>query len=268
SPMKNLTDKQLYSLCQRYGKNARIWKRKFIALLPEVEKRKLHRQKGFYSIFEFAAKLGGVGKKTVMEVLRVHQKVEDKPLLKEQIEKQGFAKVRAIVPLIENTEEKDLVNMIESMPRRALEKTVQELKKDEPSSFPTGWNRSTITISFQIDEETDLKLRSFKQKLEKQRKQKVPFNEVLKALLEKEEIPTKKCQFPACNKPTEEIHHKNRYALTKKHENLVPLCKTHHQIAHSGLIPNENTWEISKTPNTTGPKLKVDRKFQKHTLKL
>ncbi|MFH1218568.1 MAG: HNH endonuclease signature motif containing protein [Candidatus Peregrinibacteria bacterium] len=258
--MKNMSDFKLYELCQKYGRNARIWKRRFIALLPEVEKRGLYRRKGFYSIYEFAAKIGGVGKKTVEEVCRVYRRVEDKPLLKEQIEKQGFAKVRVVVPLIGDTEEKDLVNMIKSMPRRALEETVRELKT------PTGWgSKKKITVSFEVDEETDLKLRTFKQKLEKQRKEKVPFNEVLKELLK--EVECEKCEFPGCNKPAEEIHHKDRRALGGGDENLARLCKVHHQVAHSGLISDEETWEIRKNV-VNGPKLRIDRKFQRYALKL
>ncbi|MFH1720863.1 MAG: hypothetical protein ABH856_04620, partial [Patescibacteria group bacterium] len=96
-----MTDKKLYALCREYGRNARMWRRKFEALLPEVEKRGLYRKHGFYSIYEFAAKLGGVGHKSVEEILRVSRKVEDKPLLRAEIEKQGYAKVRAVTPLIE-----------------------------------------------------------------------------------------------------------------------------------------------------------------------
>jgi len=57
-----------------------MWSRKFAALLPEVDKRQLFRKHGFYSIFEFAAKLAGMGRKTV----------EDRPLLKAQIEQFGW----------------------------------------------------------------------------------------------------------------------------------------------------------------------------------
>ncbi len=61
--MENLTDEKLYELCKMYGARALEWRRKFIGLLPEVERRKLYRKKGFASVFEFAAKLAGVSQK-------------------------------------------------------------------------------------------------------------------------------------------------------------------------------------------------------------
>ena len=56
SPLKNLSDQELYARCQQYGLNARLWQRKFASLLPEVEERKLYQRKGYGSIYEFAAK--------------------------------------------------------------------------------------------------------------------------------------------------------------------------------------------------------------------
>lgn len=43
---------------------------------------------------------------------------------------------------------------------------------------------------------------------------------------------SKVCERPGCNRPAEVIHHKDRWAITKKHENLQPLCKTHHELEH------------------------------------
>ncbi|PIZ73185.1 hypothetical protein COY06_05710 [Candidatus Peregrinibacteria bacterium CG_4_10_14_0_2_um_filter_41_8] len=105
-----------------------MWSRKFAALLPEVNKRQLYRKHGFFSIFEFAAKLAGMGRKNVEEVLRTYSKVEDRPLLKVQIEQFGWAKVRVITPLIETVEETKLVEMVKTLPREALAECVHELK--------------------------------------------------------------------------------------------------------------------------------------------
>ncbi|MBI2638824.1 hypothetical protein HYW83_04515 [Candidatus Peregrinibacteria bacterium] len=54
-----------------------------------------------------------------------------------------------------------------------------------------------------------------------------------KALLAKE-FGTK-CAVPQCKKQAQEIHHTNRFSLSKSHNPyfLAPLCKEHHQIAHS-----------------------------------
>ena len=199
--IQNLSDKELYGLCQEYGRNIKIWKRKFAALLPEVEKRELYKKYKFYSIYEFAAKLGGLSQKTVDEILRTYRKVQDKPLLKAEIEKQGWAKVRAVTSIAENKEEQYLVHMVRSMSKPVLEEAVRiikkqdsqktenqnlfkEIEKENVPNFPPGWKIST-KISFRIDRETDFKLRSFQQRLEKERKTTVTFNEALKILLDR-----------------------------------------------------------------------------------
>lgn len=187
--MTVMSDKELYQLCQECGRNIKFWKRKFAALLPEVSKRELYKKYGFYSIYEFAAKIGGFGKKTTEEILRIYRRVENKPLLKAEIEKEGWGKVRTVVSLMENLEEKTLVHMVETLPKRALEVAVRDFKRQESQKLtPPGWGcaqeKKIIKVTFQIDKETDFRLRRFQLKLEKKRKEKVPFNEVLKALLD------------------------------------------------------------------------------------
>ncbi len=77
----------------------------------------------------------------------------------------------------------------------------------------------------------------------------------IKASLKRKTFGNGQCQYPNCNKPSEHIHHKNRYSITKSHDNLVPLCKDHHQFMHNGLIENESTdkqnWALNiyKTPD-------------------
>lgn len=50
----------------------------------------------------------------------------------------------------------------------------------------------------------------------------------------KEEFGTK-CAVPNCNKKSTQIHHANRYSISKNHNPyfMAPLCNEHHQIAHS-----------------------------------
>ncbi|PJC37820.1 hypothetical protein CO045_03420, partial [Candidatus Peregrinibacteria bacterium CG_4_9_14_0_2_um_filter_41_14] len=151
-----------------------MWSRKFAALLPEVDKRQLFRKYGFYSIYEFAAKLAGMGRKTVEEVLRTYSKVEDRPLLKAQIEQFGWSKVRVITPLIETVEETKLVEMVKTLPREALAECVHELKGFKPREFET--------ITFKVDKKTALEFRKFQQQLEKKAKVKMPLGKVLAKL--------------------------------------------------------------------------------------
>ncbi|MBU2523608.1 hypothetical protein KKG71_00240 [Patescibacteria group bacterium] len=121
----DLSDKDLYNLCRKYGSDAKMWSRKFAALLPLVERRRIYKKRGFYSIHEFAAKLGGLNRKTVDEVLRTYKKVEGKPLLTKEIEKVGWGKVRAVTSISGEIEEKKLVEMIRNLPKLALEECVR-----------------------------------------------------------------------------------------------------------------------------------------------
>jgi hypothetical protein len=288
-----MTDKELFELCNEYGKNARIWQRKFVALLPEVCKRRLYKKHGCYSIHEFAAKLGGVSHKTVDEVLRLHKRIEHVPKLQKQIETQGWAKVRTVSSLVGKIKEENLVEMVKNLPKKSLEKGVQELKvemakKSQNSALPG--ERFRTRMSFNLDPETEFRLRKLQQKLEKEKKQTVSFNEVIKTMLDaieektleprKNKIKTKtisayqrykldqkyhgKCGFPQCNEPAINIHHPERYSLKKTHNKLVPLCKCHHDLAHAGLIENENLepqyWKIREQKDITNFKYAVDQR--------
>ncbi len=44
-----------------------------------------------------------------------------------------------------------------------------------------------------------------------------------------------KCSVPTCNKPSQEIHHSDRFAMSQIHDPhfMAPLCKEHHRIAHA-----------------------------------
>lgn len=47
-----------------------------------------------------------------------------------------------------------------------------------------------------------------------------------------------KCAYPGCNKPYEALHHTDPFSKSKSHNSIVPLCGTHHNFAHNGLIEN------------------------------
>ena len=77
-----MTDKELYKLAQQYGQNALYWRRKFIGLLPEIQRRRLWENHGFGSIFEFSKKLCGLSEKQIRIALNLEKRFEDLPELK------------------------------------------------------------------------------------------------------------------------------------------------------------------------------------------
>lgn len=281
-----MTDKQLWDLCQKYGGKARKRKRKFAALLPEVERRKLWEKHGFYSIYHFAAKIGGVGKSTVDEILRTFRKVEDKPLLKAEIEKQGWGKVRAVASL--PLEEEDLVEMVQTLPKATLEEYAKNVKQQDCQT-PPGWDPEPDR-TLRIDKFTEFRLKNYRQRLEKQQKRAITLKETLNILLDQvEESPRQRPQrlsregkryvsagdrrkveekyggkCAMCDDPYTEIHHPDRFAKTGSHKRLVPLCHDCHQLAHAGLIENEydppHKWRVREKmlPN------EIDKKYLEH----
>ncbi len=74
-----------------------------------------------------------------------------------------------------------------------------------------------------------------------------------------------RCGFPKCRKPARAMHHTKRFALVNRHveEEIVPLCKIHHELAHAGLIENEDenplNWEIGDSRKVSRATMEIDR---------
>lgn len=136
-------------------------------------------------------------------------------------------------------------------------------QEDDASTVERMKNKKTFTI--QIEDEVEFELRKFKKILEKEKKEPVDWNFALKEMAKralKDEgskqkqvrvskqkvnisryIPAKNrhdleqkyhghCAYTGCNKPAEHIHHKDGFAAARNHENIIPLCKNHHDFVH------------------------------------
>ncbi|MBD3360859.1 hypothetical protein GF366_03595 [Candidatus Peregrinibacteria bacterium] len=201
SDPKKLSDQELYKKCQEYGMNAKVWLRRFAGLLPEVNKRKLYRKKGFISIHEFAKKLCGMSEFTVERILNLSNRLEDKPNLKAQFQAgiQGWSKIETVSFIATPKTEKNWAEKVEKMSKRVLETYVSHYRKklskqeteeiaknlipgDESKNIP-NLSQELKYLSFQLSREIEHKLRLFKQKIEKQKKENLSWNEVFQELL-------------------------------------------------------------------------------------
>lgn len=125
-----ITDEKLYALCKKYGFQAKLWRQKFIGLLPEVNRRKLYERKGFSSVFEFAFKLAGLSAEQVRLALNLERRFEDKPVLKQMFEdgEASINKLTRVVSIATPENEEDLAAKIKVLPRNALETLVRDEK--------------------------------------------------------------------------------------------------------------------------------------------
>lgn len=179
--------------------------------------------------------------------------------MKKLISKVGINKVRIVATLATKENQSDLAEKVKTMSKTALELFAREQRA--PKETPPGRERSTV--SFSLDKDVEFKLRKFKNKMGDA----VEWNDVIKELLEKAEKPVgkvrkarktkktkkitryicvetknrlpEKCQYPGCNLPAQVIHHPERFSLQANHNNLKPLCKGHHELAHNGFEPEE-----------------------------
>lgn len=78
-----------------------------------------------------------------------------------------------------------------------------------------------------------------------------------------------KCEAPNCTKPGKYLHHTTPFALKKEHDpdKIRLLCEAHHDIAHHGLIQNEDeqpqNWKIQKFPDLTDFKTIINARIAK-----
>ncbi len=125
-----LSDEKLLELCAHYGKLALHYRRKFIGLLPEVNRRKLFLGKGFNSIFEFAFKLAGLSEAQVKRAISLDQKFSDKPILREALVtgKISLDKLARVASIATPENQEFLVTQVSLLSKSSVETLVRDMK--------------------------------------------------------------------------------------------------------------------------------------------
>ncbi len=273
--ISTFSDQKILELCQKYGAQTRFWRQKFIGLLPEVNRRKLYEKKGFGSIFEFAKKIAGLSEEQVRTALNLERNFADKPVLQKLLINGDVSlnKLVRITSVVTKENEQFWADQIKLLPQKAIETLVRD-EKDHQKKVQDGEQKPFFEereLRAQLPpllvgqtEELQLSAEIKTELLELQRKG-IDLNSLLQEFLDKrkEEIeeeksthvvaPTPsryisvkvrrllqkehgtKCSIPNCAKPSEHIHHAQRFSLAHLHDPryLAPLCKEHHLIAHS-----------------------------------
>ncbi len=247
----NMSEKQLYQKCLKWGARCREARAKFEGLLPLVEKSRLWEKKGFGSIFEFAAKLAGLSHEQVRRVLSLDERLSDRPLLQNAIRQGEISvnKMARIVSIATPENQQELLETAKNLSKSALETFVRDQK-----SVPGHAHSETTSREVKLHEDVRERLNDLQNKG-------IDINELIREALDKRdqeiaeayvETPAKsryvpapvkraikkehgtKCSVPGCSRPSCTLHHTRRFALTKSHNPayIAPLCKAHHEIAH------------------------------------
>ena len=127
--LSHFSDKQLFNMARRFGKNTLAWRRKFTGILPEIYKRRIY-EKNYESIFVFAKKMAGLSEKQVRRVLNLEKRFKETPTLR-KILVTGEVSVNKLVRVAsiatpENEEE--LVEKVKVLPQSAIETLVRDEK--------------------------------------------------------------------------------------------------------------------------------------------
>jgi len=148
--LENLSDKELYLICKKWGAAALDARRKFAGFLPEVYSRELAerekgrswlKKRGFLSVYEFAAKLAGISRDQVDLVLRLEKRFEDKPILHDALVSGEVSanKLARVVSIATTENQQDLLGKVEALSNRALEVFVKDFKnQNRPKASTKG----------------------------------------------------------------------------------------------------------------------------------
>lgn len=128
-PKINLQEKIIHDQFALYGRNAKEWLRKCVLLLPKIERQLIWQKKGFKSIYEYAAKIAGIGRATVDDALRILAKIEDKPALLKVVEAKGINAVRPVVTIATVETSEFWAEKAGKMSKHTLEIYIQEMRK-------------------------------------------------------------------------------------------------------------------------------------------
>lgn len=132
--LKNLSDKELYSECKKWGFASLQARWKFEGLLPEVSRRRLYEKKGYKTIYDFARILCGMSFDQVNRVFSVYKLLIDTPILQNLLieGKVSVNKLSRITSIATTSNQEELAKKVQILSQKAIEAYVRALKNKEP----------------------------------------------------------------------------------------------------------------------------------------
>jgi len=139
--IQKLSDKELYTICKKWGAEVLEARRKFGGLLPEVYRREMAARvkggswttkRGFSDVYEFAAKLAGMSRPQVDEVIRQDKRFEDKPILRAALVNGEVSvnKLARVVSIVTVENQMEILEKVETLSKAALDVFVKDYKRE------------------------------------------------------------------------------------------------------------------------------------------
>ncbi|MEK7539870.1 MAG: hypothetical protein AAB558_01340 [Patescibacteria group bacterium] len=234
-----LTNHQFYIKCVRVGSTAKTAVREFLALLPEAEERKVYLEHGMSSIFEFAAKLGGVSREQVQRVLQLSERFETTPALKQALMSGDISLAKlARVASVATPENQDFwVSKADLLSQPALETLVRDSKAitstDSVRSHSANLNK-TANIQ-KVEQSDELKLKpQIRQRLLVLQNKGLDLSQLLEELLDEKGTKNSGGETGYCQRISREdpiklaLYSKKSYSHSRKRiRNQVRTFKLH-----------------------------------------
>ena len=270
------------------GKNAKEWARRCMLLLPDIDRYKVWRKKGFGSLYEYAAKIAGLSRNQVDESLRILKKIEGMPALQKVVSSKGLWAVKPVATVATKETEKEWADRVESMSRREVEVFVKGMRT-ESARAGAEIQPGKVFVTMSLNPQVLDQLKKLKgsgewedaiKKLLNLRKEKIENKKPDPVQSESRHIPKPierfvkrrdnyRCVVPGCGRKFSELHHADGFSRVKCHDpdRIFCLCSGHHDLAHRGLIANEakkpGLWRVRKEPDRSGERCGIDQLVQK-----
>ncbi len=253
-----MTNKEIHHRFRGLGRDHRRIVNELVSMLPEISERGIYREHGCSSIYEYAGKYGGLSYSVVQKALWVEEKLTEAPKLREAVKEVGVHKVALFATLATKENDEALADKVRNMSKPALQElskelrgnTVKKLSVELDPEMQFLLNKIKRELGIEDDKEAlKIILRKFKNPIpgdENKNPRKSSPREP-QAGAESRYIPVQqkreaisktngKCAYPNCSKPYEQLHHTDYFAHSRDHQNLQPLCRTHHEFMHNGLV--------------------------------
>lgn len=139
-PLAAIPDRSLLDHARKLGRLGLSLTHRFLALLPEIERRRLHQRAGFTSITHFAARVAGLGAEAVKQARWLHARVGQIPTIWEALVhgRISWTKLRVVAAHVTEAEAPAWLERIRSLPRAGLEALVRERSRGAGRVLPPG----------------------------------------------------------------------------------------------------------------------------------